>query len=496
MSFVISTLLILLAVLLNGCSVFLTDVESHRPNTHEAKIIDNANTKISELLKSCTSGVYKSTTADSEPINNSIEDYKDYTIGYVEYTDQGWEYNKGAQRLALIKRMREDLNIPGAEKQMIVNVVFVHGWHHSAQDDDCNVNEFRAMMLQLNQDFAENSKPSKYRFNGIYVSWRGESAKYPILRQISVLDRRVAAEHVAKGSVRQLFADLRHLDVDDEENHPPRNHAERRLRTVVIGHSFGGLIAFHSLSPALINDLSLARPLDVNSIKTDSNGNYMCGKAAMERRFWPDMTLLINPAFEASRFEAVHDIASKARVCKDESPLPKMVVITAKNDTATGRYFPFFRTISSMFEQYDSTPPDATDLERDANIHAIGFVNRFKTHSLSLEKVGDNSSCIREKYEVPTNESTSTISESPQKSVQASKHVWVVGVPPEIVDGHSGFLYPDIKNNVYTPYLLQWIVYLYLQNSPDQIAQNVLLKYRSKLCDGDKKSITATVGIK
>lgn len=460
--------------------------------------------KTENLLALCAPGVGRGHTGSE--LLNSIEEYGTHTIGYVEYSDQGWEYNGGEQRKALIKRLRNDLNTPGSEDTAVVNVVFVHGWHHSAHDDDCNVNEFRAMIQQLNTDLQQSvdgiKAPMRFRFNGVYMSWRGESLTLPILHHATVFDRRNAAEHVAKGAARELFADLRRLELDDEETHASARHPHGRVRTLVIGHSFGALIVFHSLSPALINDLSLARPLD----GTDAAA-FSCGKAALSRRFWPDMTILINPAFEASRFQALHDVATQAVPCQEEIPRPnmmvrpKMVVVTADNDIVTGKVYTVFRAVASIFEQYDATSEVSEALERDANIHVVGFVKRFQTHRLALGKMNGQSCVIESEIflkpenapaiaafaaQAPASRSpANALRDAQQHSVSASNaahYVWVVGVPPEIVNGHDGFLYPNAKAGKYDPYLLHWLVTVYLRNSANSDVQKILQTAPYRLC--------------
>lgn len=461
--------------------------------------------KTSDLLALCSPGTGRGNTGGE--LFNSIEDYGKYTIGFAEYSDQGWEYNAGVQRKALIKKLDTDMRKPEVANATLVNVVFIHGWHHSAHDDDCNVNEFRAMIHQLNADFQQTSSapnatdaPMQFRFNGVYVAWRGDSLTLPALRHATVFDRRVAAEHVAKGAVRELFADLRHLELDDEETHSSARHPKGRVRTIVIGHSFGGLIAFHSLSPGFINDLSLSRQLE-SDVQTVAG----CSKAAASRRFWPDMTILINPAFEASRFQAVSDVARTALPCKDENPRPKMVVVTADNDIPTGKIYPVFRTIASIFEQYDATSDVSEGLEREANIHVIGFVKRFQSHRLALEKIG-TSTCVRESRIFftlndpaavaaltarlpPSQRSAQPLIDAQREAVLAAnsaQHVWVVGVPPEIVNGHDGFLYPNASAGKYDPYLLHWLVGVYLRNSAAPDIQQILQRPPYRLCSAEK----------
>jgi hypothetical protein len=246
-------------------------------------------------------------------VRNSIEDYGNRLVGFVEFDDQGWHYDKGEQMQALLARMRSELDDPQYAKNGFVALVFVHGWHHNAHDNDCNVNEFRAMVKLTSERLNEDpSRTRPLRVIGIYVGWRGEALDVPLLRNASIFDRRFAAEHVAKGSVRELFAELRNLQYKyprDSKIAKP----ESRMRTIVVGHSFGGLIAYHSVAQSLLNDLVLARP----------EAAAPCGPVDAPRP-WPDQVVLINPAFEASRFEAIHHATTKYRDCAKDKDKVKV----------------------------------------------------------------------------------------------------------------------------------------------------------------------------
>jgi hypothetical protein len=166
-----------------------------------------------------------------DEIANSLEDYRDFLIGYVEFNDQGWLYpskEKGQpdQIQALVHRMRGDLVKYGDSN--LVTLVFVHGWHHNARDNDCNVNEFRGMVERTHEVFSHQRPDGKdWRVVGVYVGWRGEAVDVPVLKYSTILDRRYAAEHVAKGSVRELFAELRQLELEHTGS------GDRRVRTII-----------------------------------------------------------------------------------------------------------------------------------------------------------------------------------------------------------------------------------------------------------------------
>ncbi len=70
----------------------------------------------------------------------------------------------------------------------------------------------------------------------------------------TVIDRRNTAERVAKGAVRQLFANLRQQQLTAQGAFGDHDPTPARMRTVVVGHSFGGLIAFSALAQAELNE--------------------------------------------------------------------------------------------------------------------------------------------------------------------------------------------------------------------------------------------------
>lgn len=408
---------------------------------------------------------------------NSIEDYKDYWAGYVEFDDEGWLYGSHGQpnQMEVLRtRLQRELNDPAFAQTDFLVVAFVHGWHHNAHDSDCNVHEFRAMLKVANDRYAAASRqdPSlrHRRIIGVYAGWRGESVNVEGLNVTTVLDRRNAAERVAKGDVRELFAQLRKLQIGESQKPDARPD---RMRTVVVGHSFGGLIAFHGLSPAVLNELTLTKPEgDAQgcrpTVRRPSSVLLRKGVAAeteaasttTERLapVFPDMLILINPAFEASRFESLHDLMKPVAGCHYPEDRPKVVVVTADNDYATGPIFTFGRKVLTALEAYPRDgASDRASRERDANTHAIGFTGRYRTHRLCLTSAAGNGL----KRAVASLAPPSNADWTPPDPYAP---VWVVGAPKEIVDGHNGFFFAarNLATDKQEPYLLDWLVGLHL----------------------------------
>ena len=471
------------AVLLASCTS-VAEIRTHHDASGELIAVDAENPG-----KDCSA---TSSTTDARA--HSIEDYKDFWAGFVEFDDEGWLFDPHGQptQLQVVQaRLRAELGDRRYDNTDFLVVAFVHGWHHNAHDTDCNVHEFRAMLKVANDRYAAEAAkdPTMHprRIVGVYAGWRGESIDTNILNVTTVLDRRNAAERVAKGDVRELFAQLRKLQIGESQKTDPAGGTMRadRMRTVVIGHSFGGLIAFHGLSPAVLNELTLTKP-DAelgcqptvyrppavkmqNGLRVERQERQAAEKEKVAPVF-PDMLILINPAFEATRFESLHALMRPSGGCPYPEDRPKVVVVTADNDQATGALFHAARKVLTVLEAYprEGDRGDDASRERDANTHAIGFTQRYLTHRLCVTGEGASKRAVAALAPTP----------APDWAPDRYAPVWVVRAPPRIVDGHNGFFFaqPEPGSTKQEPYLLDWLVGLHLlgpgPNSPVMAVDN------------------------
>jgi len=433
-------LLTLTAALLGFGCTSITEIRTQLPE--QAPTVERPVQPYSAAaIATCVTG---SSAANED--TRMIEDYGDYIIGYAEFDDQGWAYKHDQQLDVLKRRLDAELSDPRYAETDFLVLVFIHGWHHNAHDNDCNVQEFRQMVRITSEEMALAKTGGKLqrarRVIGIYGGWRGESVDFPALRYFTVIDRRDVAERVAKGSVRQLFANLHQEQITAQ-----RTRVDK-LRTVVIGHSFGGLAAFSALSQGTLNDLTLAQwdtPSGCEKAGVTDGGTSIPA-------VWPDTVILINPAFEASRFEPVDRFVKRRLACHPAPPHPSLIVVTAQNDIWTGRIFTLGRSVSTLFEGYDRTDATATAQERQSNLHAVGFVNRYVTHELCLKQMDTHAHAIA--MALPSGDAPPN----------TDNPVWVVSAPPDIVNGHSGFLYARGRGKDPQPYLAQWLLDIYIGN--------------------------------
>ncbi len=315
----------------------------------------------------------------------SIEDHRDYTLGFVEFDDQGWMYNRGQmdKLMAELEAQTED----GSDLSIFV---YVHGWKHNAEFCDNNVCCFRETLKQmhtLEDKYAKVYEWKPRKIFGIYVGWRGLSLRGPdFMRSASFYSRKNAATRVALGSTRELLGKIK--DFYERKNAPPGREAERRsaqqmplqnlkeaakpragTRLLTMGHSFGGLVVYTAVAQALME----------SAIEPKQFAEQQWVKP------FGDLVFIVNPAFEGTRFEPLHQIA-KHRPYPPNQP-PVFVAVTSEADQATRKAFPIGRWINSVWEHYstgqvegkiDHTPKQ----QRDANVKTIGHAERYRTHRL------------------------------------------------------------------------------------------------------------------
>ncbi|MBI4755900.1 MAG: hypothetical protein HY778_10930 [Betaproteobacteria bacterium] len=295
---------------------------------------------------------------------SSVEQTGKYTLGFMEFDDQGWMHDQGqAQMERIFKLLDAEAAKPD---QNLLLLVFVHGWKHNADHDDGNVAAFRATLEHMYdldagkvqiQAREKGVRELPRKVIGIYASWRGLAmADLGPLENLSFYTRKGAADRVAKGSIRELFARLRRFQQAKFQHNP----TDPKVRMIVLGHSFGGLVVYTALSQFLMESAVALDEQDASKTPV---------------RPFADMVVLINPAFEGSRYEPLHHIAKGRRYPPGQPPV--FVVVTTANDYATRYAFPTGRWINTLLERERTGP------QKEANRHTLGHIERLRTHTLT-----------------------------------------------------------------------------------------------------------------
>jgi hypothetical protein len=344
------------ACLIGGCAVL-----PHRPYIQAA-----------EPGAACASTV----AADKLRTTPEVPDDKSYTLHFVEFDDQGWAFPDGTgtpsrQIDCAIADLRHKLE---AGPKNVLSFVYVHGWKHSADNDDRDVQRFRKLLMSRAAYFPDR------HVVGIFVGWGGKTVDAWGLNNLTFWGRKNAAHHVADGRVRELFSRIRGLR--DYWNGPrnafetdcdwePGNKDRCRLRTIMIGHSFGGLILFTSAAPYLLQMLSTERDLPAGEKR----------QRAARARGIADLIVLLNPAFEGSRYEPVFEASQHYRAAEREPPV--LVMLTSTADWATKNAFPVARWFNSIFQYPSSSDDQSTAMRRTP-----GHIEHYLTHTLCLADKG------------------------------------------------------------------------------------------------------------
>ena len=95
-----------------------------------------------------------------------------YLLGFVELDDQGQFFDR-KQMDTVVTAVTTEAARPGRD---ILNVIFVHGWKHSAAPKDGNIETFRAALQRLakaEQAVSHATGVPARRVVGVYVGWRG-----------------------------------------------------------------------------------------------------------------------------------------------------------------------------------------------------------------------------------------------------------------------------------------------------------------------------------
>jgi hypothetical protein len=222
---------------------------------------------------------------------------------------------------------------------------------------------------------------------------------------LNIWDRKHAAETVAKGSIHDLLEFLNDFYLTNSCNDGGSVASDLearcdRVHMLTIGHSFGALITFSTLIGRIERGL-----------------NSGCDDRAYA---FGDLTVLLNPAFEGSRYAPIFEsamhhpdvfghfpggtepdtmCASVSATAQGQSAtvttaaartvqLPVMVTLQSAGDTATGKFFPIFKFFTTPFT---NTPfDDESRNEREA----AGWVDEFRTHQLGLQTSVAGNTCF------------------------------------------------------------------------------------------------------
>lgn len=395
--------------------------------------------------------------------NNALQQYVDpknpansYLLGFIEFDDQGQLWDR-KQMDSVISRIYEEAGLGD-----VLMVTFVHGWKHNASPGDDNIQTFRKTLrrlAELENRLSSVSGNAPRKVVGVYLGWRGNSVSIPVIKELTFWDRKNTAHKVGHGGVTEVLTRLELVKktkdavvvneavrkvLESAEKDPEKiqvaldeaKKAESKTRLTIVGHSFGGAVVFSALSQ-IVEERFLETHGPMGQL-TDA-------------RSFGDLVVLINPAFEATRFAALSDMSTE-RGSYFASQLPVMVVLTSEADKATKIAFPIGRWFSTLFEKdHDVNRKNAVtkDVEvidqGDANITAVGHFKPYQTHFLSAK-----SDVERDTIAAPS-------MEEDLKNLLDVAASWKDDAPSSKIDFYGSSLERSAKSAGRNPYLVVYV---------------------------------------
>jgi len=254
-----------------------------------------------------------------EVARRSVERYKDFTLGIIELSDDGHVEDE-VQKQQVFQMVREVAAENGA-----TIFTFVHGWHHGAAVCDENLSCFRNVLQGVADD---PGRINKGPVVGIYLGWRGDSSRIKSLQWATFYNRKRTAHRIGENAGSKLLLELTGM-VDEINADLDQKRSHGFVTMVTSGHSFGGALVFSAVENALVSEWS----------GRDGVGPLADGAGVKApRRELGDLVLLVNPAFEASRYRLFdQDLSLPGRYAPE---CPILVTLASQGDAAVGIAFP------------------------------------------------------------------------------------------------------------------------------------------------------------
>lgn len=270
--------------------------------------------------------------------DRALEVYQDGTVlAHVEFTDQGGIWGNIPPEGTRLPPPANQLDVleqwvagdmkknPSKYRKGAIILTFTHGWHNNALEGNDNLRHFREAVANVKRD-DDLGRP----VIGVYLSWRGRMR--PALP--GVLDaaeyvttfwgRKEAAERIGYRGMAEALMRLSLLR-DRIAKHEGVPERDMNSRIIAVGHSFGAQALFSAISRYFEDEL-------MEIVKGGRPKDYV-------HRRW-DLVILINPAFEAHRYEIINRYQARLNYSGVYSRLPRMMITGSENDFPNRTYFP------------------------------------------------------------------------------------------------------------------------------------------------------------
>ncbi len=277
------------------------------------------------VLTGCTQMTPFYPNTPAQPLN-SVQHKDGYAVAFVEFGEQG-SYQDPAQ----LENAR-DL-IKNTPRPLVVT--YVHGWQNNAVSGDAA--KFADFLRQLSQ--SEIVRVENFHVVGVYLGWRGQLTQVPVAKELTFFSRKAAAERLA--------SNFDCYDAIATVSETARKyHAADAQYTILVGHSFGGLVVERSVAHAINAEIHGRSPDPAKALPAD-------------------LILLLNPASDSILARQMIAALYSRHL---EGSREFVVSLTSSADDATGVAFPAgtgLAAVTKGFNEVRVPGPDAhTESER------------------------------------------------------------------------------------------------------------------------------------
>ncbi|MEH2554479.1 pimeloyl-ACP methyl ester carboxylesterase [Bradyrhizobium algeriense] len=296
---------------------------------------------------------------------------------------------------------------PSARKLPRITILYVHGWKHDADPKDTDLQNF----TRLINDLRKRHENQKYVV-GVYVGWNATARLPGFLENISFWVKKNNADRIAQSSIVTKIVGAIGAVTKGEPN--------RLDQFIAIGHSFGSRVLFSATAQSLVYECERAHP-------GFPTGEYRIVEGSA------DAVILLNPAFEASRYTAIDDITRYDEHFKRTQP-PLLITVSTDNDWATKMAFPIGQWLGLSRSERELT--------------TLGNYQPFFTHDLSPTKKGNvstNNLAMTEEFCAAGLRLTRLANGSVRRVVQAQNPFVVARTTKAVIDGHNGIWAADFR---------------------------------------------------
>ena len=295
-------------------------------------------------LAACTSlsPLRSNTTANP---TNSLDTKNDYKVAFIEFGEQG-SYQDPTQ-------LKDALDLIQSTTKPLV-ITYVHGWQNNVESAD--VGKFESLLARLNRAPAINDVG--FHVIGVYLGWRGKITPVPVLKEFSFWNRKATAERLASNY--DCYDAI--ASISEEARRKGRGHQY----TVLLGHSFGGLIVERSVAHAINAEIH--------------------GHADADRSMPADLVIAVNPAADSI---LARQMIAALYSRKTEGTRPLFVSITSTGDWATGTFFPIGTGLASVSKGFNEVaapgPANTPASEREFYTSTPGH-NKMLINHITVNK--------------------------------------------------------------------------------------------------------------